>query len=108
MIKPKAGTAIEAIVEMASSEEEPQGEPPYEEVAYFGDISGGTTAWVTLDIPAGDYCALLLPARFVERADDRAHQPWHAAAAQGGVTDKALAGTNTSTNSLTGTPLETR
>ena len=58
VLKPKAGTAIEAIVEMASSEEEPQGEPPYEEVAYFGDISGGTTAWVTLDIPAGDYYAV--------------------------------------------------
>jgi len=58
VLKPTAGTTIEEIVAMASSDEPPEGEPPYEEIAYFGEISGGTTAWVTLDIPAGDYYAV--------------------------------------------------
>lgn len=58
VLKLNEGTTIEELIAMSNSQQEPEGPPPFEEVAYFGEISGGTTAWVTLDIPAGDYHAV--------------------------------------------------
>jgi hypothetical protein len=58
VVKLNEGTTIEEVIALAASEEEPEGPPPYKQVAYYGDMSGGTTAWATLDIPAGEYYAI--------------------------------------------------
>jgi hypothetical protein len=40
-------------------------------VAFFGDMSAGTTAWVTLDIPAGEYTVVC----FLPNTDDEEMAP---------------------------------
>lgn len=52
------GVTSEDIINMMHQEQEPQGPPPWEDVAFFGPISQGERAWITLDLPAGEYTAL--------------------------------------------------
>jgi hypothetical protein len=53
---------------LALTEEAPEGPLPFEEVAFYGDMGAGTTAWVTLDLPAGAYYVVCLMPNTQEEA----------------------------------------
>jgi hypothetical protein len=49
---------LQQMTEMATAGEEPQGPPPFTEVAWWQDMSPGVTSWATIDLPAGEYYAV--------------------------------------------------
>lgn len=50
---------VDEIMELIAQDEPPEGEnPPVEEFLFFGPISAGEQAWITVDLPAGDYVAV--------------------------------------------------
>lgn len=71
VLKLNAGTTIDDVLAMALAAEEPAGPPPFTEVAYYGDMGSNTTAWVTLDIPAGEYYVVC----FMPNTDEAAMTP---------------------------------
>jgi hypothetical protein len=58
LIRPEPGFTEERLLEMMQAGEEPQGPPPWEEVAFFGPFSQGERAWYDIDLEPGTYMAL--------------------------------------------------
>lgn len=59
LLKQNEDLTIDQILEMIMQDEPPGGDnPPLEEVVFYGPISVGEQAWITVDLPAGDYVAV--------------------------------------------------
>ncbi|RPI29759.1 MAG: hypothetical protein EHM70_15425 [Chloroflexota bacterium] len=52
------GVTLDDILAMMQSQEPPQGPPPFEEIAFFGPITPGETAWVSMNLEPGTYTVL--------------------------------------------------
>lgn len=52
------GATLDDVLAMISSEEEPSGPPPFQDVAFWSPMGSGTTAWVNWDLPPGEYKVL--------------------------------------------------
>lgn len=52
------GVTQEDILAMIESGEEPQGPPPFDEVAYFGPQTQGERAWMDINLEPGNYTAI--------------------------------------------------
>jgi hypothetical protein len=55
IIRLNEGITIEQLLELVMAEEAPSGPPPAQEMALWEVMSPGVTAWVTIDLPPGDY-----------------------------------------------------
>ena len=58
VIKLNEGVTLEDVIKVMSSQEPPSGPPPFEQIPAHVFMGGGTTSWVTLDIPAGEYTVI--------------------------------------------------
>ena len=58
IVKLNEGVTLDDVMAMIMSEDEPSGPPPFEEIAMWSPLGPGSTAWVTWDLPAGDYTVL--------------------------------------------------
>ncbi len=58
IVKLSEGTSIDDVLAMLQSEEETEGPPPFEEVAFWSPNSPGETGYVTWDLPAGEYTVI--------------------------------------------------
>lgn len=58
IVKLSEGMTIDDVLAMLSSEEPPDGPPPFEEVAFWAPNDPGETGYVTWDLPAGEYTVL--------------------------------------------------
>ena len=58
IVKLNEGVAVEDVLAMMSQEQPSEGPPPYEQVAFWTPMGAGEKAWVTLDLPAGEYTVI--------------------------------------------------
>ncbi len=58
VVKMNDGATIDDVMAMMMSEGEPEGPPPFEDVAFWEPSSNGQTAWVTWDLEPGEYTIL--------------------------------------------------
>lgn len=58
IVKLSEGTTVDDVVAMLESEEPTEGPPPFEEVAFWAPNSPGETAYVTWDLPPGEYTVI--------------------------------------------------
>lgn len=58
IVKLGEGVTIDDVLAMMSSEEPPDGPPPFEDVAFWAPNSPGETGYVTWDLPPGEYTVL--------------------------------------------------
>lgn len=58
LVQLEPGVTEEQLLDMIMSEEEPQGPPPWEDVATLGPVSEGETTWVTMNLEPGEYTAV--------------------------------------------------
>lgn len=58
IVKLNEGVTLDDVMAMVMSEDETSGPPPFEEVAMWSPLGPGSTAWVTWDLPAGEYTVL--------------------------------------------------
>lgn len=54
IVKLAEGTTVDDVVAMLSQPEQ-DGPPPFEDVAFLSPMGAGQRAWVTWDLPAGEY-----------------------------------------------------
>ena len=58
IVKLSEGASVDDVLAMLQSEEQPDGPPPFEEVAFWAPNSPGETGWVTWDLPPGEYTVI--------------------------------------------------
>jgi hypothetical protein len=58
IFKLNEGVTVEDLMAMMMSGEEPDGPPPFEEMAFWAPMSQGERAWLTVDLPPGVYTVL--------------------------------------------------
>ena len=58
IVKLGEGVTVDDVVAMLTSEEPTEGPPPFEEVAFWAPNSPGETAYVTWDLPPGEYTVI--------------------------------------------------
>lgn len=55
VIKPHPGFTKEQFLQMAMSNQQASGQPPFDTVGYFGPSTQGETGWITVDLQPGTY-----------------------------------------------------
>jgi hypothetical protein len=58
VVKLNEGVTADDLMAMMMSGEEPDGPPPFEQVAFWAPMSAGERAWMDVDLPAGEYTVL--------------------------------------------------
>ncbi len=58
IVKLSEGASVDDVLAMLQSEEETDGPPPFEQVAFWSPNSPGETGYVTWDLPAGEYTVI--------------------------------------------------
>jgi hypothetical protein len=58
VVKLNEGVTADDLMTMMMSGEEPDGPPPFEQVAFWAPMSAGERAWMDVDLPAGEYTVL--------------------------------------------------
>lgn len=58
IFKLNEGVTVEDVMAMVMSETPPEGEPPFEEIAFWAPMSQGERAWLTVDLPPGVYTVM--------------------------------------------------
>lgn len=58
IFKLNEGVTVDDLMAMMMSGEEPDGPPPFEQVAFWAPMSAGERAWLDLDLPPGTYTVL--------------------------------------------------
>lgn len=58
VVKLNEGVTVDDLMAMMMSGEEPDGPPPFEQVAFWAPMSAGERAWMDVDLPAGEYTVL--------------------------------------------------
>ncbi len=58
IFKLNEGVTVDDLMAMMMSGEEPEGPPPYEQMAFWAPMSAGQHAWMDVDLPAGTYTVL--------------------------------------------------
>ena len=58
IVKLSEGATVDDVLAMLQSEEETEGPPPFEDIAFWAPNSPGETGYVTWDLPAGEYTVI--------------------------------------------------
>jgi hypothetical protein len=73
IVKLQEGTSVDDLLQMLAQEEQ-SGPPPFEDVVFWSPMGAGQRAWVTWDLPAGEYTVIcFLPDLAGDMAPHAAH-----------------------------------